>query len=343
MARFTAPPAGTIQRAPVSNPILSLLQSIVGVFIGILIILFLAPVVLWFAESQNTAKIFSLTKEVAPTSGAIGYIRTIDIANADSPMICYESKVEGNCLYYDYKLEELQYTAKDYCGTLRQNQQIIEKKGQKCYRDENDEEKCEQCYLVNESNWNTIKTERKFSSFSIGNFKVNYPDSSKIIGSEQYIKQIDITHKESMSYIKDEIRLLVAGNSDGKIISHGGKKKFLLVSTKDYQTTYDYLKTQDRIMGWVLRFVAFVILLVGYSMIFGPISVMSNYVRKIPLLGKLIDNAVGGVIFIISLLLAIIHFIILWVLIMIIKNIIYVALLVAIGIGVFYLYTHFKK
>ena len=96
-------------------------------------------------------------------------------------------------------------------------------------------------------------------------------------------------------------------------------------------------------MGWVLRFVAFVILLVGYSMIFGPISVMSNYVRKIPLLGKLIDNAVGGVIFIISLLLAIIHFIILWVLIMIIKNIIYVALLVAIGIGVFYLYTHFKK
>jgi hypothetical protein len=146
-----------------------------------------------------------------------------------------------------------------------------------------------------------------------------------------------------MNYFKDNMRLLVAGSSDGSTISHGGNKKYLLVSSRDYQSTYDTLKAQDRLIGWILRIVAFIILLVGYNMIFGPISVMSNFVRKIPFLGKWIDNAVGGIIFLVSLLLAIVHFIILWILIMIIKNIILIAVLVAAGIGIFYLYAHFKK
>ena len=343
MVKFTAPPAGKIQRAGPTNPITAIVKSIAGVFVGILIILLLAPTVLWFAENQNTAKVFSFSKEVASTSGATGFIRTNDIANADSPITCYQNKVEGNCLYYAYKLEELQYIVKDYCGTLRSNQQVIEKKGQKCYRDSNDEERCEQCYLVNESNWNVIQQENKFQSFSIGSFKVSYPDSARIIGAELYTKQIDATHRESMNYFKDNMRLLVAGNSDGLTISHGGNKKYLLVSSKDYQSTYDALKAQDRIIGWILRILTFVILLIGYNMIFGPISVMSNFVRKIPFLGKWIDNAVGGIIFLVSLLLAIVHFIILWILIMIIKNIILIAILVAVGIGIFYLYTHFKK
>ncbi len=343
MVNFTAPPAGTIQRAGPTNPITAIMKSIVGVFIGIIIILLLAPTVLWFAESQNTAKVFSFSKEVASTSGASGFIRTMDTANADSPIVCYQNKVDGNCLYYDYKLEELQYTVKDYCGTLRQNQQVIEKKGQKCYRDSNDEEKCEQCYLVNESNWNVIQHENKFQSFSIGNFKVAYPNNAKVIGAGKYSKQIDTAHRENMDYFKDNMRLLVAGSSDGSTISHGGNKKYLLVSSMDYKSTYDTLKAQDRIIGWILRIVAFIILLVGYSMIFGPISVMSNFVRKIPFLGKWIDNAAGGIIFLVSLLLAIVHFIILWILIMIIKNIVLIAILVAIGVGIFYLYVHFKK
>ena len=343
MVNFTAPPAGTIQRAGPTNPITALIKSIIGVFVGILIILLLAPTVLWFAESQNTAKVFSFSKEVVSTSGASGFIRTMDTANADSHISCYQNKVDGTCLYYDYKLEELQYIVKDYCGTLRQNQQVIEKKGQKCHRDNNDEEKCEQCYLVNESNWNVIQHENKFQSFSIGNFKVSYPNNAKIIGAEKFSKQIDATHRESMDYFKDNLKLLVAGSSDGSTISNGGNKRYLLVSSMDYQSTYDALKAQDRMLGWILRIAAFVILLIGYTLIFGPISVMSNFVRKIPLLGRWIDSAAGGIIFLVSLLLAIVHFIILWILIMIIKNIFLIAIIVAVGVGIFYLYTHFKK
>ncbi len=336
------PGAGQIQRAS-SNPISVIFRSIVGVFIGILIILLLAPTVLWFAESQNSAKIFSHSKEVLSNSVVSGYIRTNGIANANNQMVCYENKISGNCLYYDYELEELQYTVKDYCGKLSENQKIIETKGQDCHRDSNDEEVCEQCYSVNESEWNVVKSENKFSAFSVGNFKVLNPDNAKIVGSDKYERQIDVNHRENMNYIKDGVNLLVAGKSDGHVISDGGKKKYLLVSTKDYQSTYDYLKSQDRFIAWLLRIIAFIILLVGYNLIFGPISVLSNFVRKIPFIGKFIDGAVDSIIFIVSLILAIIHFIILWILIMIIKNIIYIAALVAvIGLG-FYLYTKFKK
>ncbi len=343
MVNFTAPPAGTVQMAPLTNPATAIVKSIVGVFIGILIILFLAPTVLWFAENQNIAKIFSFSKEVASTSGVSGFIRVMDTAKADSSLVCYQNKVGGDCIYYNYKLEELQYTLKDYCGSLKKNQQVIETKGQQCSRDNNDKEKCKQCYLVNESDWKVIQQENVFQSFSIGNFKIPYPNNAKIIGSGRYNKQIDASHKESMSYFKDNTRLLVSGSSDGSTISHGGKKKYLLISSMDYQSTYETLKAQDKITGWVLRILTFVILLIGYNLLFGPISVMSDFARKIPFIGKWIGNAVGGIIFLVSLFLAILHFIILWILITIIKNIILIAVLVAGIIGIFYLYTYFKK
>lgn len=343
MVTFKAPPAGTIQRATPLNPITAIGKSIVGVFIGIVLILLLAPVVLWVAESQNTAKVFSFSEEVSSTSRASGYIRTMDIAKADSPIACYENKVEGNCLYYDYTLEELQYEVKDYCGKLQKDQQVIEEKGQKCRMDSNNEEKCEQCYLVNESNWNVVEQVTKFQSFSIGNFKVSYPSKAKVIGAEEYSKQIDATHKESMEYLKDNTQILVAGSSDGSTISDGGKKKFLLVSSMNYEATYDALKAQDRFIAWLLRATAFILLVLGYKMIFGPISLMSNFVRKIPLLGKWIDNATDFIIMLVSVLLAIVHFILLWILILLLKNIVIIAIVVAIGLGLFYLYTRFKK
>ena len=340
MPSFTAPPAGTIERAGSSNPISQIIGSIAGLFIGILLVLFLAPVVLWYAESQNSAKVFSHTLEVSPTSGAKGYIRTTSAAIADSKTPCYQNKVEGNCLYYDYKFEELQSEAKEYCGTLMNNQKVIETKGQKC---DSDGRNCQQCYLVNESNWFSTLTETKSNPFSIGNFKVNYPEGARVVGAQEYKKQIDETHRENLYYLKDNINLLVAGDSDGNVISHGGSKKFLLVSAKDYQGTYEQLRTQDRIIAWILRILTFIILLIGYNMIFGPISTFSYYVGKIPFIGKWIDGALRGTIFVISLVLAIAHFIILWVLIILIKNIIYVAILIGLGIAGVHFYTHYKK
>ena len=46
---------------------------------------------------------------------------------------------------------------------------------------------------------------------------------------------------------------------------------------------------------------------------------------------------------IISLALGIVHFILLWVLIILIKNIVYVAISIGLGIAVVHFYTHFKK
>jgi hypothetical protein len=321
-----------------SNPIGSIIQSIVGVFVGILFILLLAPVVLWFAESQNTAKMFSLTTEVLPTSAATGFIRTSAVANAHEPLACFEGKVQGNCLYYSYRLEELQYSTKDYCGTPQSNQRIIENRGSKC---DSNGQHCENCYLVNESDWNTIQSETKFQPFSIGSYDVPHPDA-RIIGPETYANTIDATHRENMDYIKDNTNVLVAGDSDGKTISYG-EKQFLLVSTKDYQATYTQLKMTDIFIAWVLRIVAFLILLFGYLLIFGPISAMASFVGKIPIIGKWIDGAVGGIIFLVSLLLAVVHFIILWLLIIILKNILVIAIVLSICGLLFYLYTHFRK
>jgi hypothetical protein len=339
MADFIAPPAGTIQRVGPTNPFVAIFQSIVGVFIGILLILFLAPVVLWFAESQNTAKVFSHSVSVDPTSGSTGYIRIMSIASADSPLACYQNKVSGNCLYYSYNLEELQYLVNDYCGSLKSNQKVISEKGQRCDSKNN----CEKCYSVNESNWNFILSEKKVLPFSIGNFKVSFPDNAKIMGSQKYNKDIDATHRESMDYIIDKSNLLVAGNSDGQVISDGGSKKFLVISTKDYQGTYDLFKSNDRTLSWILRLVTFIILLIGYSLIFGPISLMADFVGKIPLVGKWIDGAAKSIIFVVSLLLALVHFIILWILIMIIKNIIFIAIIVALVMVGIYVYSKFFK
>lgn len=341
MATFKAPAAGTIRRAAPTNPISAIFKSIVGLFVGILIVLFLVPVVLWFAESQNSAKVFSHSKSVDALSGASGYIRTMGVVNANSPVPCYENKVEGNCLYYNYVLEELQYEVRDYCGNLGANQKVIETKGQQCRRNSNDEEVCEQCYVVNESKWNSVKSEKKFLPFSVGNFKVSSPGDAKLVEVFNYNKQVDSTHRESMDYIKDKTELLVSGSSDGTYISDGGSKKYLLISTKDYQSTLKYLKSRDKAASWFLRILSLFLLFVGYMMIFGPISVMSNFVRKIPFVGKWVDNAVDSMIFLISLGLAIVHFIVLWILIIILKNIIVIGIVIGLFL-LFYLYIYPK-
>lgn len=337
------PDAGTVHHAKSSNPISKIFKSILGVFIGILIILLVAPVALWYAESQDTAKIFSHSKQVSSTSGASGFIRTSDIASLTSPNTCYKGKISGDCIYYSYTLQELQYSLQDYCGDLSSNQVVVEKKGEKCRRDSNDDEICEQCYVVNQSDWNVIESETKFMPFSVGNFKISNPATAKLIGAEFYENAIDSKHKESMNYVKDKSTLLVSGKSDGSSIADGGKKNYLLISTKGYEETYQSLRATDIMIGWILRILAFVILFLGYKMIFGPISTMSNYVRKIPFIGKFIDNAVGFVISLVSFILALVHFIVLWILIILIKNILYIALIVGLIVLGFYLYTKFVK
>ncbi|MBX4196153.1 TMEM43 family protein [Candidatus Pacearchaeota archaeon] len=339
MAPFTAPSAGTIRRIGPTNPITAIFQSIVGVFVGIIFVLFLATAILWYAESQNSAKVFSHSKQVDPTSGASGYIRTMGVASADSPALCYQSKVDGNCLYYSYKLEQLQYEVKDYCGQLSSNQQVIAQKGQECDSNNN----CKQCYTVNESNWNVVSSQRKVLPFSIGSFKVSYPDNARIVGASLYSKQIDTTHRESMDYIKDASNVLVAGSSDGQIISDGGSKKFLVLSTKDYQGTYDTFKTNDRVIAWVLRLLTFFVLFLGYSMIFGPISLMVGFVGRIPIIGRFIGGAGKAIIAFVSLVLALVHFIILWILIMIIKNIVVIIIVIALVLAGFWFYSKYKK
>ncbi len=324
-----------------SNPIGNIFRSIAGVFVGVILILFIASLLLWNAESQNSAKVFSRAVEVSTTSGESGFIRTQGLATTDSKLPCYKGKVEGNCIYFNYVQEELQYETKEHCGTLRSNQELIEEKGEKCRKDSNDEEVCEKCYLVKESNWNVVVRENEFQSFTLGNYKVD--SLGKVLGYEQYSKEIDSTHRESMKYIKDESKLLVAGVSDGQTIRDGGKKKFLLFSTKDYESTLTQLKSQDKFVALMLRILTFVCLLVGYGMIFGPISVMSNFVRKVPLIGKFIDGAVDGVIFIASIVLAVVHFILLWVLITILKNIVYIVLFCALLFGIVFLVSKLRK
>ena len=96
-------------------------------------------------------------------------------------------------------------------------------------------------------------------------------------------------------------------------------------------------------MGWFPRAITFAMLLIGFSGIFGPISYFSHVLRRLPLSGHFIKEATGLIIGLVSLVLSVITFIVLWVLVSVIQNIfVLIGVLALLGVGLA-VYMKMKK
>ncbi|MFO7167738.1 MAG: TMEM43 family protein [Chloroflexota bacterium] len=84
---------------------------------------------------------------------------------------------------------------------------------------------------------------------------------------------------------------------------HRGEQQFYRALTGSREQAIGALRSEYVIMGWVLRLVGFLMMWIGLSLVFGPISA---FLDVLPILGRLSGTAIGALTFGVSLVLTVV-------------------------------------
>ena len=313
----------------------SLAGTVIGVFVGVGLIL-AAPVVLWLAESQHTAKDFAGATPVEIDAAADGYVTFTGTPEVAAPLACVEN--EQSCLYYREENQELITKQEEQCGDVSDDARIIESTVLECDEDGGN---CEQCYLVERDVWETQNSTEEFATVTVGAYEVTFSSLAVMLGLEEEIVDLTETTRNVWTIFPLPDQLTVAGDASGGKIS-SAQKTFVLSPYDKAQTLLE-LQTRDSTRAWGLRIAAFFMLFIGFGSIFGPLRYFSHLMRKLPIVGPFIKEATGLVVGGVSLLLAIVTFIVLWLLVLVIKNIVILLIVVALLGIAFAIYMKMKK
>ncbi len=309
--------------------------ALFGVLFGILLLLG-SPVVLWMAESQNTAKDFASAEQIESTVEASGYVTFQGTPVVDDPLVCGERAV--NCLYYNLQNQELKTEQREYCGTPPQDARVLYETVVECDEDGNN---CQQCYWIEEDVWKTITSETDYGTAKVGSYTVNFSDGALMLGLADETIMLSETERDVWSYFPVPTELRVAGDAVGNIVD--GAEKTYVLSPYDYEGTLESLQMRDSMIKWALRAVTFVLLFLGFSLILGPISFLGHATRKIPLLGSLLKGGTKFLVGLVSFILAVICFVVLWLLVTVVKNIFLIIGLGLVIAAVVYILIRRKK
>ena len=130
----------------------------------------------------------------------------------------------------------------------------------------------------------------------------------------------------------EEVSLIsqVSGTSFVSWTSAVGKKvNWVTGGTKTASEMIEDMRTQDKIMKWLLRLIGFILIFIGYMSFISPLTKLIGY---IPFLGNVVNFTFSVIIFLLSLIQALLVIIIAWFRFRPLLSII--LLIVAAGIGV---------
>ncbi len=342
-----------------------LMSSLGGALIGVLFVVFLSPLAAWYGESQNRAENFQTAIVVEAVSDESGYIviegdvtndtplscpvdDSIPSADSDDMLVAEEDamvveETAANCLYVSTDTQDYTRTEKEVCGSPSADQTILYETVTEC---DEDGTNCEQCYQVEQYDWESVEQVSAFASASLGSYTVTPSEKTNVIGSKEMtvhefedsiLDPFEGDRRYVYEYLESDQELLVAGFAEDGMIEASYEDNPFVFSTLSYQGTLEDLEAQDSTAKWGLRIASLVLMVLGMVMIFGPLTAMTNVLKVIPGLGKHLDKGFDSVIGFVAGLIGLVLWLIMWSAILVVKNIwvLVIVLLILIGGGVF--------
>lgn len=304
--------------------------AIMGVFIGIALILG-SPWVLWSAESQHTAKDFQSAQQVEADSGVSGYVTFQGVPTVAAPLECVEG--QASCLYAKVENQELKTIQEEQCGQTTSDARVLYSTVMEC---DEDGANCQQCYQVERDVWTTVNESTQFTDATVGGYTVKFNDTAMMLGLEEKIIEHTTTTRDVWSTFPVPGELRVAGDASNNMVS--GAQTTYVLSPYGYEQTMTTLQAGDDANKWMFRIITFLMLFIGYSSIFGPLSYFSHLMRKVPLIGPFIKEGAKMVIGLVSFLLAVATFLVVWGVIALVKNIWVVMAVLILGFAIFFFF-----
>jgi len=333
----------------------NLIQSIIGVFVGIGIILF-SPLLMWQAESQHTAKEFASANSVEASEAVDGYVTFSGEPSFDDTAVDCESGGEGfKCIYEKKSVENLVTTQELVCqNNLKGDEmtRILERDGSEC----DDAGNCTPCYQVEKDSWEVQSESSMYNSVIVGAYTIN-PDGALFMNTREQIEHLEYpgdsyetdefydeyydTHRVVYTVFDSPDKLLVAGQSVDGVVNRPAENVYV-ISQFDAATTLANLESRDSMNKWLYRFATFFMLFVGFGMVFGPLHWFGRKFARLPLVGKFIADGSKAIISLISFVLAGLFFIVEFVAVTVIKHWWVILIVFALIIGGVYLWTMYK-
>ena len=301
------------------------------ILLGLLLIIFLSPFTVWYAESQHRAKDFSSANQVEAISQETGYVTLQGAPTSNSPLPCPDD-LDPSCVYVKTEIRKFVRKESVECGDAPTNKRIIEQIEDVCDEDGYD---CESCYRVEEERWETKSTKKNFSDLKIGAYTVNLSNDTNVIGEEQHNEYFTVNaelienrseepklgdSEISYEYLEIKNPLLVAGESDGSTISSPEKKVFVL-SSLNPEATVAELDSQDKGTALALRLLSLFLMILGFVLLISPIlSITGSLSKLVPILGKKAHAAVSWVLVGLSAIVGTLVWLIIWGVVLTLKN-----------------------
>jgi hypothetical protein len=298
----------------------SLIQSILGIFIGIALVL-ASPVAMWMAQSQHAYKDFNSATVAGKNQS--GYIRVDGapfFSNDADVDACYQTE----CVYEEADYQELVTHRETVCqNNLRETEtlRIISTNGSEC---DEDGTNCVPCYNVEKDEWETQSTDLVLNNFTVAGYEVVVSESAVYLDTisetvETGADEISLNPTRTVyeSFVLPET-VLVVGDSDGKLVTEPESQTFV-ISSYSVEKTAELLKELDRNNRLGLWLLTFGMLFIGYTLILGPLAWLGRKTSYIPVVGKMLKEGSKFMVGLVSALLAVVSWIVVFLLITILK------------------------
>lgn len=326
------------------------------ILIGLLLILFVSPLTVWYAESQHRAKDLASALQVEATSQISGYIVVDGATSSAAPLICPRAIGDEQlkeCVYIKTTLEQYIRDEQVQCGDISQDKRIITQVDDRC-----DDDGCEPCYRIEVFRWDTLSTSEEFSQFSIGSYKIIPDASADFVGTDKIINYLGIEidgvmsdrsnpevgdQETSYEVLKLENQMLAAGDAVRGSIN--GAEKIFVISSMSYDATLTELQSQDKGTALGLRVFSFILMVLGFALFAtGITGIFTGIGRIVPILGKAVHKGVTSAVAVVAGLTGAAVWFVVWGVVLVVKNIwVILGILVIAGIIIAIILVKKKK
>jgi hypothetical protein len=291
-----------------------LVQSVFGVFIGIALVLF-SPYPMWLAGAQDFAGEYESATRVDATSGDDGYV-VFDgapsfVAAGDSAK-CHAPE----CIYETESVQQLVTNQELVCGSVTESESthILYQDG---YEYDEDTDKTVPCYQVEKYTWEEQEFNEVINKVKVGAYTITPSSRAQFFETEEDIVEDEFNdsgkamHRSVFTSFVMPTSLLVAGEAVAKNVGAPDENVYVL-SAHNYDTTLVKLQDLDTQRKIMFMLAAFVMLFIGFMLIFGPIDWARRMLGRLPFAGRMLSEVSRAAIMGVSLLLSIVLWIVIW-------------------------------
>lgn len=321
--------------------------------IGLFLILFLSPLIVWIGESQHRAKDFAAAVRVASEERRDGYVVVEGAPIVASPLACSPDGSKS-CIMEHALVEQYLPVQKTVCSDTPPSQAtILRSEEPEC----DEYGSCDPCWLVEQNEWTTSQDITSFAPFVMGAYSIEPTDKANFVGLQTEITSSGVPDpdedpfadpeagaiRKTYEYLPVGSTMLVAGDAFNGVI-RSAQTQFV-ISDMGYDATRAALKQQDKGTAIAMRIFSAFMMMAGFMFLVSPLlSVTGAFANLIPFIGNAAHGPLKAAVYFLAATVGLLVWLVVWLAVLFLKNLWWISIvLLIVGLLALFVSAQQKK